>query len=254
MAPVRRLLPLLLLLPALAACGGGSSSAPDPAGAARTTVAERTARFTVLIDAKVGDAAVHSSETGTIAFRGRRAHLYKLVPGGGLAQELIVDGPYTYSNGNVEAALKDPSVKPWTKLDTRRLSAQQRSSRPDELAHVLAVVHLPDGIAGAKRLATSKVAGERVTQFQGVVQPLRVASRASKDQRPSLADAVRNDYPAKPFPASFWLDDGGRVRRVLVSYTTPGGTQISLDGRFSDFGVAVDVQPPPARSVQDITP
>src|SRR5881275_1677672 len=115
MAPVRRLLPTLLLVAALSACGGGShgASAPDPGSARSATVAERTARFTVLIDAKVGGAAVQSSETGTISFGERRAHVYKLVPGGSLPQEVIVDGPLTYSNANVEAALKDRSVKPW---------------------------------------------------------------------------------------------------------------------------------------------
>jgi len=259
MAVVRRLPVLLLLMAALSACGGGSSSSssssvPDPAAARSTTVAERTARFTVLIDATVGGQAVRSSETGTLSFAERQAHVYKLVPGGGLPQELIFDGPYTYTNANVEAALKDRSVKPWTKLDSRRLSEKERSSRPDELAHVRALIHLPDGVEGATRLDTVTVADERVTQFRGLVHPTEVIARAPTAQRRGIAEALRNDYPAKPFLASFWLDDAGRVRRVLVSYNTAGGSEISLDGRFSDFGVAIDVETPPARSIQDITP
>jgi hypothetical protein len=256
MAAVRRLPILLLLVVALSACGGGSSSskAPDPAAARSTTVAEGTARFTVLIDATVAGAPVRSSETGTLSFAERQAHVYKLVPGGGLPQELIFDGPYTYTNANVEAALTDRSVKPWTKLDSRRLSAKERSSRPDELAHVRVLVHLPDGVEGATRLASLTVADERVTQFRGLVHPTQVVARAPAAERRSLAEALRNDYPAKPFLASFWLDDAGRVRRVLVSYNTPGGSEISLDGRFSGFGTKVDLTLPPARSIQDITP
>jgi len=258
MAAVRRLPILLLLVAALPACGGGSSSssasAPDPAAARSTTVAEGTARFTVLIDATVGGTAVRSSETGTLSFAERQAHVYKLVPGGGLPQELIFDGPYTYTNANVESALKDPSVKPWTKLDSRRLSAKQRNSRPDELAHVRALVHLPDGVDGATRLDSVTVADEHVTQFRGLVHPAQVVARTPAAERPSIAQALRNDYPAKPFFASFWLDDAGRVRRVLVSYDTPGGSEISLDGRFSAFGTKVDLTLPPARSIQDITP
>jgi hypothetical protein len=256
MAAVRRLSILLLLVVALSACGGGSSSskAPDPAAARSTTVAEGTARFTVLIDATVAGTAVRSSETGTLSFAERQAHVYKLVPGGGLGQELIFDGPYTYTNANVEAALNDRSVKPWTKLDSRRLSAKERSSRPDELAHVRVLVHLPDGVESATRLASVTVADERVTQFRGLVHPTQVVARAPAAERRGIAQALRNDYPAKPFLASFWLDDAGRVRRVLVSYNTPGGSEISLDGRFSGFGTKVDLTLPPARSIQDITP
>jgi hypothetical protein len=255
MAAVRRL-PLLLLVAALLSSCGGSSSAsgPDPAAARSTTTAEGSARFTLLIDAVVAGSRVRSSETGTISFAKRLAHVYKLVPGGGLPQELIFDGPYTYTNANVEAALKDSSVRPWTKLDTRRLSAKERRSRPDELEHVRVLVHLPDGIPGPVRVDSSTVADERVTQFRGRVEPKRVVARAPAPSRSGLAEALKNDYPADPFVARFWLDDAGRVRRVLVAYRTAGGSKVSLDGRFSDFGVAVDVTTPPARSIQDITP
>jgi hypothetical protein len=262
MAAVRGLPILLLLAAALSACGGGSSSAPAPhttaspraAGARSTTVAARTARFTLLIDAVLGGATVQSSETGTIDFTRPRAHIYKLLPGGGSAQELIVDGPYTYSNANVQAALKDRTVRPWTKLDTRKLSARERASHPDELAHIRALVYLPDGIAHVRRVNSIVVAGRRVTQFSGTVDPARVASRAPAARRAALARALANDYPAHPFPVRYWLDVSGRVRRVLVVYTTSGGTRISLDGRFSEFGIPVDTSPPPADAVQDITP
>ena len=89
---------------------------------------------------------MQSSETGTIAFSSRRAHVYKLIPGSSMGQELIVDGPFTYTNANVEAALKDKTVKPWTKLDTRRLTPKQVKAHPDELAHVAVMVHLLDGV------------------------------------------------------------------------------------------------------------
>jgi hypothetical protein len=270
MPAVRRLSFLLLLAAALAGCGssssptpagsssptttGTSSASPNPDTARSTTTAKGSARFTVLIDAVVGGSQVRSSETGTISFSKRLAHLYKLLPGGGMPQELIVDGPFVYSNANIEAALKDRSVKPWTKLDTRRLSAKERRSKPDELAHVVALVYLPDGMKAARRIDSMTVANERVTQFRGQVDPARVIANAPASLRSGLAQALRNDYPAQPFPASFWLDDAGRVRRVLVSYTTSGGTQISLDGRFSEFGIAVDTAPPPSGSTADVSP
>src|SRR6266516_5560047 len=92
MARVLRLLPLVLLSLMLAACGGGSSqpaaSAPAPArdlSAVRSrTVGAGTAHFTLAIAARVAGAAVRSNETGSISFAKRQAHLYKLLPGGGL--------------------------------------------------------------------------------------------------------------------------------------------------------------------------
>jgi hypothetical protein len=264
MAAVRRLavLVLLLLTLGLAACGGGHSTSAEPptttadstAPGPTPTTAEKSARFTLLIDAIVGGGTVRSSETGTIAFHRSLAHLYKLLPGGGTPQELIVDGPFTYSNANVGAALKDRSVKPWTKLDTRRLTARQRSSHPDELAHVRTLFRLPEGVRSARRVESMVVAGERVTQFTGEVDPARIVARTPAGERRSIAVALRNDYPAKPFLASYWLDDARRVRRVLVSYATTGGTQITLDGRFSEFGTTIDTTLPPAGSIQDITP
>ena len=248
---MRRGLVILVAAATLAGCGGGgsSSAAPGLAGARGRTVAEGTARFTLLIDVIVGGRAVRASENGTVSFTRRRAHLYKLVPGGGLPQELVFDGPWTYTNANVQAALQDPSVRPWTKLDMRRLSPAQRAARPDELAHVRALVYLSDGVARPKRIGEDTVEGEKATRFRGVVDPARVIDRA-----PGVAAALRNDYPAKPFSADFWLDAAGRVRRVLVAYRTAGGTPITLDGRYGDFGTKIDLGLPPAGSIQDISP
>src|SRR6476646_7521895 len=123
MARVRCLVPILLLVLVLAACGGSdthSAAAVGLAGASRRTVSSGSASFTLVIDGTVGGSSVHSSETGALSFTDNRAHFYKLVPGGDLPQEIVLDGPLTYTNANVQAALNDPSVKPWTKLDTRK--------------------------------------------------------------------------------------------------------------------------------------
>src|SRR5712691_10534032 len=173
MPRVRRVLPILLLVLALSACGGGSGSkqATEPAfaGASTRTVARGTASFTLLIGATIGSASVRSSETGAVSFSDRKAHFYKLVPGGGLPQEVILDGPYAYTNANVDAALKDSRVKPWTKLDTRRVPAADIKSHPDELTHVRVVAYLAAGVDGAKRIGVETIATQRLTHFRGLV-------------------------------------------------------------------------------------
>src|SRR3954451_6067952 len=174
----------------LAGCGGSSKpAAPDPASATAATVAEKTARFTLLIGAKVGGNAIETTETGQLSFADRLAHFYKLVPGNGIPQEIVVVGPWTYTNANVDAALHDSSIPPWTKLDTRKLTVNQRNRHPDELAHVRVLAHLPEGVKRAARIETIKVAGQNVTQYNGEVDPARVVSKASPGLRAELRTA-----------------------------------------------------------------
>jgi hypothetical protein len=256
MARVRRLLLIAVLVVPLAACGGASQPAADTgvSGATARTIAAKTASFSLLISGTVGTMSLQSRESGSVSFSERRAHLYKLMPGGGTPQEIVLNGPYDYTNANIDAALKDSSVKPWTKLDTRRVPPAQMRAHPDELAHVRAVAYLANGVAHASKIGTDTIGGVAQAHYRGVVDPARVVSRAPVADRAALRTAVGNDYLAKPFPADFWIDGAGRVRRVLVGYRTAGGGQIVVDGRFSDFGVKLDLSIPAASEIQDITP
>jgi hypothetical protein len=255
MTRVRRLLPILLLATVLSACGGSKhADSSGLAAASARTVKSGSASFTLLIDASIAGALVHSSETGTLSFTDNRAHFYKLVPGGGLPQEIVLDGPITYTNANVDAALKDSSVKPWTKLDTTKLPASDAKTHPSELEHVRVLAYLAGGVADPKQIGVETVDGEQLTHYRGDVDPVRVAAQAPVADRAALRTAVRNDYLATPFVADFWLDDSGRVRRVLVDYRTAGGSRIVVDGSFSDFGTKIDLTVPSADDIQDITP
>src|SRR5205085_6064250 len=117
-----------------------------PTATART-LAGSSARFSFAVSARLAGASIVSHEQGSLSFRVRQAHLYKLVPGGRVPQEVILIGPWEYTNANVEAALNDPSIRPWTKLDSRRLSARARKSQVDELAHLRSLAYLSSGVA-----------------------------------------------------------------------------------------------------------
>ena len=244
-----RLVPLALVVLVLSACGGSSTADPGPqlTGARAKTTAAGTAQFKLTIDAVVGGSTITAEENGTASFSHRRAHLYKQIPGSPVPQELVLIGPYTYTNANVQTALADPEVKPWTKLDTRRLTPTQIATQPDELAHVLAPAYLADGVATPTRVGRDE---DGTTHFTGRVDPARLAGRVPA----SIFTAIRNDYSSKPFDADFWLDDGGRVRRVLVAYATPQGSKITLDTRYSEFGTTIDVALPSPGEIADISP
>jgi hypothetical protein len=255
---VRLVAPLVLVALALAACGGSpratTTSSAGPVsftGARAKTTAAGTAQFKLTITAMIGGQTITAEENGTVSFDERRAHLYKQIPGSPVPQELVLIGPYTYTNGNVQAALADPSVKPWTKLDTRRLTAKERAKQPDELAHVLAPAYLADGVTNPTRYPRGQNGLTRVT---GLVDPARLAQRVPPSRRASVLQAVRNDYATKPFATTFWLDGAGRVRRVRVSYTTAQGSKITVHTTYSEFGTRVDVALPAPGDIADISP
>jgi hypothetical protein len=164
--------------------------------------------------------------------------------------EVIVAGPIVYENANAQATLNDPSIKPWTKLDTSRLSAKERSAHPDELAHALAPVYLAAAVESPTLVRTTPTRAV----FTGTVDPSRVAAHVPAAQRALITSAVHGDYPAKPFHVRFWLDARGRLRRVLVAYRTPNNTPVSVDTAYDAFGVPIDATPPPAADVTDVTP
>jgi hypothetical protein len=248
----------VVLVLALSACGGSSprpvttqsGSAPPLSKAVARTVAAGTARFSQRTAIGAGGSIVHADANGAASLRVRLGHIYKLNPGGGIPREIVVIGPVTYTNANVEAALADPSVPPWTKLDTRRLNARERAAQADDLAHAVAPAFLAGGVAKPTLVASS---GGRAV-YRGSVDPALLERNLPAASRSWIMSGVRADYPASPFDARFWLDASGRVRRVLVTYKTPAGTPVAVDTRYSGFGTPVGVSLPRASEIKDVTP
>ena len=256
------LLPLALAVVALAGCGGSAKHAATTsrrsggqarpfAGTVARTIAARTARFEQVTEINAGGSPLEASELGNVSFKlPRRAHIYKQLPTGGIPGEVIVVGPVVYANTNVQAALADPSVQPWTKLDTSRLTRAERANQVDELGHSVAPAFLADGVAQPHRVG---VFGQ-LTQYRGTVDPALLARRLPAGVRALVMQSVRTDYPSKPFGAQFWLDPQGRVRRVVVAYKTAKGTPVAIATRYPQFGGRIDVSLPPAREVKGVTP
>jgi len=250
---VRLAASLVLVALALTACGGSDSkdTTVSLSDARAKTTGAGSAKYTMAITADLGGTKVTADENGTVSFTKPRAHIYKLVPGSSVPREVIIDGPLTYTNGNVQAALSDPTVRPWTKLDTRKLNATQLAREPDERVHALTPALLAAGVAKPTRVGKTD---DGTTEFRGRVDPKRVLAAAPATARAGVAKTLRNDYSVKPFDARFWLDDQGRVRRVLVDYTTDKGSRFTIDTAYSDFGTPVVRTLPPASEIEDISP
>ncbi len=118
---------------------------------------------------------IKAHDTGRVAYDGSLAHIYKLSPGSQFPGEVIVIGPFTYTNANVQASLQSPEVPPWTKLDTRKLSAKAAANQTDELSHVLAPAYLAFGASHVtlrRRVADGAV-------FWARIDPKLVLSKAA---------------------------------------------------------------------------
>ena len=188
------------------------------AARARTTRA-RTARLQAGDRGNVGGSTVTAEENGTVSFAAAARPPLQADPRlAGFRRSWSCVGPFIYTNANVQAALADPDGQA---VDEARHEtpdrAEQRRTQPDELAHVLAPAYLADGVAVATARRRERRTARRSSR--AVVDPAppraaRAAGGASVHRRPRSATTM----PAKPFRATFWLDDAGarsaRARRL----------------------------------------
>jgi hypothetical protein len=253
-APIVAVLALLL-----AGCGSDSHQAatttqpaplPSFAKARVNVLAASTAKLDQVTTIVIDGTEIKAHDSGSVAFDGSHAHIYKLTPGSQFPGEVIVIGPFTYTNANIQAALQSPEVPPWTKLDTRKLSPNAAANQTDELSHVLAPAYLAFGASHVtlrRRVSDGAI-------FWARIDPKLVLDNISATRRTKIEKAVRADYPAKDFNARFWVDSRNRIRRVIVAWATASGTPIALDTSYSSFGSPVDTKLPAPRRIKDITP
>ena len=192
---------------------------------------------------------MHSSETGAVSFTDDRAHFYKLVPGGGLPQEIVLDGPLHVHErerrGGAER-LERQAVDEARHAEAPGVGCEERI--PSELEHVRAVAYLADGVADPKRVGDDTVGGERMTHYRG---PRRSGAASLRAHPP--ASARRCAAPCgttisrSRSPPTSGSTTPGACAACASTTALPAAAAIVVDGRFSDFGTKVDLTVPPRR-------
>jgi hypothetical protein len=105
---------------------------------------------------------------------------------------------------------------------------------------------------------TEDIDGTSTTQYHAVIDLNRIPGLAPADQRDAVAASVRTlkeTYGINELPLDVWVDDDGLPRKLFYEIsTTVQGTDVktSLEMKLSDYGINVDVQPPPASQVTDL--
>lgn len=266
----------LALLTALSACGGGTS-APATPQAAVVEAANRTseagssrASFEVTMTGlgpgpftMKGEGVFDSSES-----RGRMTmDLSALAEGSGQEfgeAELIFDDLVVYMRFPFLQELQ-PGLKPWLKFDVRELGKEQgfdlgQLSQLNQNDPSQALQYLRAASDDVQEVGKEDVRGVETTHYRMTIDLQKVVDQAPEDQREQLhaqIDQIVEQSGVRMVPTEVWIDADGLARRMKLTYEgmrfAPGQEgDMTMTMELYDFGVEVDVEPPPESEVTDV--
>lgn len=268
-----RFIPVFAVLAlVVAGCGGSSSpqSSTDTvshldaqqavlqAGAKTRAAKSARIRFT----AKFLGGPASGTMTGEGAFAGRRGRMSMDLGGLGNGEltgriEAIFDGLVFYMKFPPQIAEQLPGGKTWVKFDLAQLGKAQgidfeqlmqlSGSGPSQSLELLRAAS-PDFAA----VGDEEVRGLETTHYRGTVDLEKVAEQAPANARESYRRIIELTGQRR-IPVDVWIDDAGLTRRVRYEQKLPGGSSMEITQELYDFGVQVDVEPPPAVEVVDLT-
>jgi hypothetical protein len=206
---------------------------------------------------------------GVVDFATGAAELEMSIPfldqldGGGsrVAQRVVDDVLYMRYPRALLDQLGAPPSAIWVSVDIRELAGEgvsalsrSQSDPTQQMSYILAV---SDKV---RAVGSEDVRGVKTTKYLATID---LASALAHGAVPPAArerlEAVAGQLGDAKLPAEIWLDQQGRMRRMamelrlqdLVGYRSVnvGEARMAIHQDLYDFGVAVDVAPPPASAV-----
>jgi hypothetical protein len=276
---MRRIVLLLAAALLLPACGGGDSvsAAPVAEAASKTTeTGSSRIEFTMAIEAQ----GQRFTMSGDGVFDYSRPRGQMTVDLGNLAElsrGALVDRPMEFVFDGLVYYMRFPEGLPelvgigdkWLKLDLEKVDAetaldlgglQQANQNPAQLLQFLRGTS--DDI---EELGQAEVRGVETTHYRATVDldeavegtaEIGELSDEMREQLEAEIERMKNQTDLETLPVDVWLDEDDLVRRIRMDVTFPvEGEELGLEMTtdFFDFGVDVDVDPPPAAQTIDIT-
>ena len=263
----------ILLLLVAAACGGGSSTAQAPTGtepssssaqqavleAGAKTQAEQSARIS--FSGTITGGGADGTISGEGEFSGRQGRMtmdMSGLAGGQIAgeMEMIFDELLIYMKFPSEIMQGIPGGKEWIKVDLAMMGEQDAfdlqqimqlsGTDPSQSLDLLRA-------AGTdfREVGEEDVRGVATTHYEGTVDLEKVAEQVPEEARESYRRLMELSGQTE-IPMEVWIDEDGLTRRVRYEQTLGDGTTMDLTQEYFDFGVEVDVEPPPDEDVLDI--
>ena len=131
---------------------------------------------------------------------------------------------------------------------------QMNSSDPSQVLAYLSGVS-----TGVRTLGREEIDGVATTGYALRVDLRKAARHAPRSVRGRVAESLRTliaQIGSPHIPTEVWIDDDGLVRRQHMTMEMDiDGTPIAMDMTMdvTEYGVEVDVTPPPAADTVDIT-
>jgi hypothetical protein len=159
-----------------------------------------------------------------------------------------------------------PGLKGWIRFDLQALGEEagldfdqlmQLGSQSDPSQ---ALAYLRAASDDIQEVGSEEVRGVETTHYRMTVDLARVAAAAPPAQREALqaqVDELIEKSRIQNVPTDVWIDEDGLVRRQRLTYENmafaPGvHGDMTMTMELFDFGVDVEVDPPPASQVVDL--
>lgn len=264
---------MMVLALALAACAEDGGGLGRVAEAATTTTDAQTARFSVATELEGTDdpmlaEAGSTQGEGVIDFEANRGQLTMQLPDmsgampddapadgedpmADLPSELVTvfDADVVYTQVATEEGMR------WLRIDVTEMAGGAQTGNQDPTAGL----ELLRGADDVEEVGEEEVRGDATTHYRATLDLERARDEAPEEQRAAMDQAIAQ-LGSNELPVEVWLDEEDRVRRMryaidLAQMEIDAAGDAALQGtitttmEFWDFGVEVDVSPPPDEEV-----
>lgn len=260
---------------AAGACGGSSGSSgasgaasgsSDPlVSAMQNTLAAGSANMAIDENTSVNGQTVDIKGTGAVDFDKLEGKLNLRLPSqigeSGASVQMVFQQPVYYLKSPVFAQILPPG-KSWLKMDLGELTkssnsamsqfAQLAQSDPSQFVDVL------KGAVQERKVGTDTINGQSTTHYKARIDYKKAAQAAAPQMKGALqaaAEGIKKATGSYSVPVDVWVDSQGRLVREIVSVAVATGSstaksKVTID--VTNYGVDVNVSPPPGSQTEDI--
>ena len=246
------------------ACSDGRSGRETLVDAPDKTLSERTSSIDIVVEMGGGRRAGAFRGQGVFDYRDQQGRLRFDVAQFGLTGSrgraaMLLFRELVYVKLPID--VPELGARPWVKIDVNRLGEQAGLGSLGQLQN-----SDPSTYVRLLRSASGKVEEEGTEKVRGVETThykTELDLDEAKPQMPPEVARIIDQLGTSKLPTEAWVDGEGRLRRLRdivdlaeVKAPAPGGE--ALEGtvtttyEFHDFGVKVDVAPPPPDQVSDL--
>ena len=245
------------------ACGGGEQSPSEIVYAAASTTADASSsRMTIDMElsGEMADAGVDSIHAeGVFDYDEREGRMTMSLPLG--PDQPVSELEVRYLDSVIYQRFPPEMSnvfggKPWIKIDLDEaaalsgmdlgaLASAQSADPTQGLAYLRGV---SDDVS---EVGEETLRGEDVTHYKLTIDLAKALDEAPDDQKDAIRSAMEQLGTDTTIPAEAWIDDDGRLRKLVQETTVSELGAMKMTMELFDFGVDVDVSEPPASEVTD---